>query len=163
MRVARLAMPLALFRWDGSDRGGESRVCCPIHGTVPNRGARRVFAQIIIAIPIFRWSNRSRREAAAAVRADFIDDRVDAGGAKRALVGANARFERIGRQQLVAIFAGRSELEPSGPLDADSFFKQCPRCSVYLMKKPFMIPSRQSFATAGAMPCGSSVPVQPQE
>src|ERR1051325_7844197 len=110
MRVARLATQLAFFRSDRSDARGESRVRGRIHGTVADRGARRVFAQIIVTLPIFRRSNRSRQEAAA-VRADVIEDRIDAGSAKRSPVGADARLEGIGRQRLVAMFAGRSELE----------------------------------------------------
>ena len=108
-------MPLALFRRDGSDGGRELRVHRRIQGAVSHRRARRVFAQIIITMPIFRWSNRPRHEAAAAVRADIIENSLDAGSAKRALVAADARLEGIRRQRLVAIFARRSELQHGLP------------------------------------------------
>src|ERR1044072_1266279 len=132
MRVARLAMRLAFFRRDGSDARGESRVRWRILGTVADRGARRLFAQIIVPLPIFRRSNRSRHEAAAAVGADVIEDRIDGGSAKRALVGADARLERIGRQRLVAMFAGRSELEHRSTSESDSFGEWACCCIYFL-------------------------------
>ena len=72
-------------------------------------GARRVFAEEVVALPIFRWSDRSRDKPAAAVRADITEDIVNARCAERTFISANARFERAWRQGLVAVFAGRAE------------------------------------------------------
>jgi hypothetical protein len=45
------------------------------------------------------------------VRADVLEDVVDAHGAERALIGADACIKRIGRQRLVAVLTGRSEFK----------------------------------------------------
>jgi hypothetical protein len=62
--------------------------------------------------------DRPRRKTAAAVRADVEQFCLDAIGAERALIGADARFGRSGRQVLVAIFAVREKLQGHGGLVA---------------------------------------------
>ena len=74
-------------------------------------GARRVLAKEVVAFPVVRRSDRSRNESAAAVRADVFQDVIDTRGTKRALVSADARFKRVGRQRLVALLTSRSEFK----------------------------------------------------
>ena len=73
--------------------------------------ARRVVDETGALPPRPRGPDRSRLEAAAAVRADVVEDVLDAGRAERALVGADPRVRRVGRQVLVAQLAVRSKLE----------------------------------------------------
>ena len=61
-----------------------------------------------------RGPDRPRDKAAAAVRADIVQFGLDAVRAERALVAADARFRRVRRQILVAIFAVRPELQRHG-------------------------------------------------
>src|SRR5579864_9450362 len=61
--------------------------------------------------PFPRGPDRPRCKAAAAVRADVEQFRVDAVRAEGAFVGADARVGRIRRQVLVAIFAIGTELQ----------------------------------------------------
>ena len=82
--------------------------------------ARRVFAKIIVAFPVPRWPDWPGDKAAAAVRADVIQDGLDAGGAERALVAADARFERSGWQRLVAILTGWSQFQHTVSLLSDN-------------------------------------------
>jgi hypothetical protein len=52
-----------------------------------------VFAKIVIAFPVLRWSDGSGNEAATAIGADVVQDSINACCAERALVGADARFQ----------------------------------------------------------------------
>src|SRR5262245_23533072 len=78
---------------------------------VPDLRACRILAEVVVALPVRLRPDRARREAAAAVGADVPDYVIDAIGAERAFVGADARLERVGRQRLVAVFAGGAEFE----------------------------------------------------
>src|SRR5665213_569054 len=60
--------------------------------------------------------DRPRNETAAAVRANIMKLVVDAVRAERALIAADARFRRIGREIPVAIFAIGSKLQRHGDL-----------------------------------------------
>src|SRR5258707_11348967 len=66
--------------------------------------------------PFLRRSDRPRRKAAAAVRADIVQLGLDAVGAERAFESADAGVRRVRRQVLVAIFAVRPELQRHGYL-----------------------------------------------
>src|SRR6185503_8060400 len=77
--------------------------------------ARRILAEVVVAFPIGRRPDRPRLEAAAAVRAHVVEDFVDARGAERALVRADAGFARSRRQRLAAVLAGGSQLEHGPP------------------------------------------------
>src|SRR5712671_4610631 len=110
---ASIALPF--LRWNISDRRRELCMNQGIDGPVPDLGTRWVFAEEVVAFPVLRWPDGSGDEPAAAVWTDVAQDRVDARRAKRALVSANARFERIRRQGLVAVFAGRAHFEHSAP------------------------------------------------
>jgi len=70
-------------------------VDCGIDGPVPDSCTRRILAEIIVALPVVRRSNRPRNECAAAIRAHVPENRIDACGAERALIAANARIRRI--------------------------------------------------------------------
>ena len=72
---------------------------------------RRVLAKKIVAPPVREWSDWSGHKSTATVRADIIEYPFDTRGAERALVAANACFERVGRQRLGAVLAGWSKFE----------------------------------------------------
>lgn len=82
-----------------------------IHWPVPDLGAGQVLAQVVVAFPVSGGPDGAWGEAAAAVRTDVAEQGVDAVGAECALVGTDPRFDRIGRQQPVAILAGGPEFE----------------------------------------------------
>jgi hypothetical protein len=84
---------------------------CLINGPVLYRCARRVFAEKIVAFPIFRWPDRPRNKSASTIGTDIVQNVIDARRTKRAFVGANARIERIGRQCFIAVFARGSEFQ----------------------------------------------------
>ena len=93
---------------DVSDRGRELRMDVPINRPVSDSRAGGIFAKVVVAFPVLRWSDRSGHEAAAPIRADVVQDRIDTCRAERAFIGADARLKRIRRQRLVAILASRS-------------------------------------------------------
>jgi hypothetical protein len=66
---------------------------CQINWPVFDLGAGRIFAKEVVALPILRWSDGSGNKANAAVRADVPQNLIDTRRAKRAFIGANARFE----------------------------------------------------------------------
>ena len=82
-----------------------------INGSVLDLGARRIFTEEVVALPIPRRPDGPRNKAATAIRADVAQHLFDTGGAKGALVGADARFQRIGRQRFVAVLAARPEFK----------------------------------------------------
>ena len=82
-----------------------------VNGPVLDLGTRRVFAKEVIAFPFCRRSDWPRNKTTTAVRADIAQNDVDTCCAKRALVGANACFKRLGWQCFVAILASGSEFE----------------------------------------------------
>src|SRR5262245_61202219 len=102
---------LTLVRREPCDFRREAGVRREVDRTVPNPVARWVFAEEAVALPVAGRADGTRLEAAAAVRADIPENALDAGGAEGALVGADARFGRGGGQGLVAVLAGRPQLE----------------------------------------------------
>ena len=84
----------------GFDHGGEPAVKRWIDRPMLDRGARGVVAKEVVAVPVNRRSDGSGYKSAAAVRADVLQDVIDAGRAEGALLGADARF-RVGRQFLI--------------------------------------------------------------
>ena len=60
--------------------------------------------------------NGARSETAAAVRADIVELVLHTIRTERALIAADARFRRSGREILVAIFAVRPKLQRHGHL-----------------------------------------------
>src|SRR5579885_1838560 len=96
---------------DVADGCGEPRVRGGVDGAVLDLGARRVLAEEVVALPVARGADGAGDEAGAAVGADVAENVRDEVGAEGALVAADARLGRGGRQRLVAVFAGRSKLE----------------------------------------------------
>jgi len=82
-----------------------------IHRPMSGHCCRGIRAQEVVPLPILRWPNWPRREAAPAIRADVFEDRVDACFAKRTLEAANQCLERVGFQFFIAVFAAWPELE----------------------------------------------------
>jgi len=79
-------------------------------------GTRRVLTQEIVAFPVIHRSDWSWNKSAAAVRAHVLQEVVDTRRAKGALVCADARLKRVGRQCFVAVLAGWSEFKHSASL-----------------------------------------------
>src|SRR5262249_12598985 len=78
---------------------------------VPHARAGGILAEIIVAAPVAGRPDRPRCEATAAVGADVAQHLLDAGGAERALVAADAGLDRGRRQRLGAMFAAWPQLE----------------------------------------------------
>src|SRR5262245_32536480 len=104
-------MRLPLLRRDAPQGAGESRMRARIDRAMLHLRARRILAEVVLALPASRRPDRSRRQAAAAVGTDIREHAVHAGRAEGALVAADSRIERIRRQRLVAVLAGGSQLE----------------------------------------------------
>lgn len=87
----------------------------PIDRLVSHLGTGGVLAEEIIVLPVLRRPDGSGCKPAAAVGADVLQYVVDTRGTKRALVRTDARFKRVGRQRLVAVFTRRPELQHAAP------------------------------------------------
>src|ERR1700730_6727872 len=77
-------------------------------------GRRGTLCQPAARAPFSLWTDRARHKAAAAIRADVGQHVLNAFGAERALIAADAGIGRVRRQILVAVFAIRSEFEHFG-------------------------------------------------
>src|SRR6267143_6109445 len=106
--LAVIFAPLSFVRRYGFDCGREARMNCRTNRSVLDLGTRRVLTKEVVTFPVLRRPDWSGNKSAAAVRADVLQDVIDTRGAERALVGADARFKRVGRQRLVAVLTGRS-------------------------------------------------------
>ena len=102
---------LPLLRRNILDWSRELCMSCGINGPVLDPGARRVFIEEVVTLPVLRWPDGPRNKPTATVRTDVTQDTVNACYAERTFVSANACFERIRWQGLVAVFAGRAEFE----------------------------------------------------
>ena len=81
-----------------------------IHWSVLQRLTGWVIPQKVAVFPVQRWPNRPLHKPTATVRASIaLQNRLNAGGAKRAFEAADAGFERLGWQRCVAVFAGGAE------------------------------------------------------
>jgi hypothetical protein len=105
----------ALLGRDPADLRRELFVRCRVDGAVADGRARRILAQLVVALPVARRPHRARHESAAAVAADVAQDAVDAAGTEGAFVGADPRVQRVGQEGSVAVFAGRSQFEQGVP------------------------------------------------
>src|SRR4051812_1100386 len=110
-RVSLMERSLTLFGRNGPYRRREAGVGGRIHPPLLHPGPRRVLAEIVIAFPVARRPDRSRREAAGAVGAHVPQDGLDTRRAERALVAADARLGRVRGKRLRAVFAARPELQ----------------------------------------------------
>ena len=77
------------------DCGREKGMSLRVNWPVLDLSTRRIFAKEVVAFPICRGSDWPRNETTTAVRADISQNGVDTRRAKRALVGANARYKRL--------------------------------------------------------------------
>ncbi len=84
---------------------------CEINRPVLDLGTRWVLAKEVVTFPVLRGPDWSGNKSATAVRADVLQDVIDTRGAERALVGADARIKRVGKQRFVAVLTGRSEFK----------------------------------------------------
>ena len=90
-RGYRLGLPL--FGRYPSDLGREPRVRFGIDRPVLDLGTGRILAEIVIAFPVLRRSDRPRHKATTAVRTNVAQKGIDTSGAERAFIRADARFE----------------------------------------------------------------------
>ena len=102
---------LPLFRWDDPHYTRELRMSRRIDRPVLHLGTRWVLAEEIVPFPIPRRPDGAWDKTAAAIRTDVAQNAIDAGRAKRALIRADARFDRVRWQRLVAVFASGSEFK----------------------------------------------------
>src|SRR6267143_1513948 len=102
---------LPFLRRNRPDRCRKPCVSRGIDGPVLHLAACGVLAEEIVAFPVLRRSDWPRREPAATIRADVAQNPVRARRTEGALIRADARLARPGWQGLVAVFAGRSQLE----------------------------------------------------
>ena len=86
-------------------------MCFGVNRPVRHSGACGVFAKIVVAFPILRWSDGSRHKATTAIRTDVVQELVNTGGTERTLIGTDPCFKRSRWQRLVAILASWSELK----------------------------------------------------
>src|SRR5581483_6646496 len=93
-----------VFRRDAADACRKRGVRAGIDRTMPDGAARGELAEVIVALPARRRTDRTRLEATAAIRAHIAEHVADTGGAKRAFEAADACFERRRRQGPVAMF-----------------------------------------------------------
>src|SRR5437867_285172 len=76
--VGSAAARLALIRRNRPDPGCELCVSFGINRPVSYRAARRVLAKEVVVLPILRWPDWSRNEAASTVGAHVAQDTIDA-------------------------------------------------------------------------------------
>lgn len=81
------------------------------HRPVLHRGARRIFSKKVVVFPIRRRSGWSRDKPTAAIRTDISRQAFDTGHTEGAFIRTDARFKRVGRQRLVAVFARGPEFK----------------------------------------------------
>lgn len=82
-----------------------------IHRSMLHRGARRIFSQEVVTLPIRRRPDRPRSEPTAAVGTNIFQNLFDARHTERAFIRTDPRLKRLRRQRLVAMFARWSEFE----------------------------------------------------
>ena len=73
--------------------------------------ARRICSKEVVVVPIRRKPGQSRNEPTTAISADISQNGFDVGDAEGALIGADPRLKRIGRQRLVAMLTGWPEFK----------------------------------------------------
>ncbi len=103
--------PLALVRRNRFELGYELTMRRRIHRPMLHRGARRIFSQEVVAMPIRRRPDGSWSKPATAVGTDIFQNLFDARHAEGAFIRTDPRLKRLRRQRLVAMFAGWSEFE----------------------------------------------------
>jgi hypothetical protein len=125
--LAVIFAPLPLVGRYGLDCSREACMDRRVDRPVLDFGACRVLTEEIVAFPVFRRPDGSGNKSTTTIRADVLQDASDTSGAECALVGADARLKRGGRQRLVAVLAGRSEFEHAAPLPVTANVVLCGR------------------------------------
>ena len=125
------------------------------HRSMLHRGARRICPKEVVIVPIRRRSDRSRDEPAAAIWADISQNTFDTRNAEGALIGADARLKRVGRQRLIAVLAGRSKFK-HGTLDV-----KLPETDNQWFLEPFSVPSDQRSRNLRSMSVRTSAQSRP--
>ena len=82
-----------------------------VNWPVLDLGAGRIISKEIAVLQIFFRSDWPLNKAAAAVRANVLQNIIGALRAKRAFVAANPRCQRRGRQAFVAVLASGSDFQ----------------------------------------------------
>src|SRR6185369_15147630 len=91
--------------------GGERGVPLGVDRPVFHPRSGGILAEEVAVVPVMHRPDRPRRKAAAAIGTDVAQHLLDTVGAESALVAADPGFERSGRQRLVAMLAGRAQLQ----------------------------------------------------
>src|SRR5580765_2336381 len=78
--------------------------------------AGRIGAEIVAVFPVGLWPDGPRTKASAAIRADIVQDVLDAGTAKGAFKRANHRLRGIRRKSRAAVLASGSQFQHGGGL-----------------------------------------------
>ncbi len=81
-------------------------MCGRIDGLEHDLFAGGIVREAIAARPVARGSDGALRKAAAAVRADVRQDAINATATERTFIRTDHGVRCLGRQQLVAVFAG---------------------------------------------------------
>src|SRR6266404_6584931 len=151
MRVVTSALPRRNIPDTGRMRGDVVETIFEMH----TLGRWWVFSDRHAGPPLGCRPDRPRHETATAVRADVVELVLDAVRAEGALKAADARFRRIRRKVLVAIFAVRSQLQRHGRLvmsgrGASSQIKPVKRMTnLPRFRTPAVIPGRAPWRGPG--------------
>ena len=97
LRDVLITLGVEMLREVGPEALSLRELARRIDRPVSHLGTRRVFAEVILAIPVSRWSYRTRNETAAAVRAHVAKYRLDAMRAERAFERADSCEIALGR------------------------------------------------------------------
>ena len=102
---------LSFLRGEFSNPGGKAGVGRSVNWLVLRSRGSGERAQIVSVSPVARGADRAWGETAAAIWADIADHLCDAGCAESAFERANARLQRVRRERLVAVLAGRAQCQ----------------------------------------------------
>ena len=87
-----------------------------IHGTMLDGCAGRIRAEIVATFPILARPDRPGTKTTAAIRADVVQDGLDAGTAEGAFKRADHRVRGIGRKRRFAVLASWPQFEQGSVL-----------------------------------------------
>ena len=98
----------ALFGRQVSKPDGKHCMLSPVDRAMPDYRAGRIVTEKVVIPPVLRGPDGPGHESAAAIGADISKNGIDAGGAERAFVRADARLQRVWWKRLVAVLASWS-------------------------------------------------------
>ena len=99
----------------GPDCSRECRMRRHINRTMLDLLARRILAKKVVTLPVCRRPDGPGSKAPAAIRTNVTQHAVDAGGAERAFIAANACLKRVRGQRRVAVLTAWSQFEHRTP------------------------------------------------